>query len=586
MAAICRRLDGLPLAIELAAARVKVLPPAALLARLERRLPLLTGGPRDLPARQRTMRDAIAWSHDLLTDRGAGALPAAGRLRRRLHAGGGRGRDESRSRGVEQSRRSTSPPRLLDSPTPRLRSISSPSLVDQSLLRPDEDRPPTGGGRASRCWRRSASTRWSGWQESGEAEAVRRAHAEWCLALAERAEPELTGPEQARWLDRLEAEHANLRAALDWSLAEGGRATALRLAAALWRFWRIRGHLARGAPGWSGRWRIAEAGPAAARAKTLEEAGRLAEDRGDPNGRGTPRGGAAVWRFARRPARPSPGARRPRQPGARSGRLRTGRPRCTSRRWRWPARRGRRSVARAANNLGIVALYQSQDERARTLYAEALAILRRTAMRSGSTSCSTTWGSWRSARASCEQAAALYGECLARCRELGDQRGIGSALVNLAEVAQLQGDFERATALYEEARHLFAALGDKRAAAAALHGLASLAHGQGDDPRAASLFGASLALSHEVGDKAHIADCLEGLAGVATRRGQAAARCSPARRRRRHPRRDRRRRWRPTAAPITLASSRRPAPGWARRPSTPPGTPGERCRWSRRSPRR
>ena len=225
VAAICHRLDGLPLAIELAAARSALFPPAALLPRLARRLPLLTGGRRDAPARHRTMRDAIAWSHDLLSADeqtlfrrlavfvGGFTLEAAGR------SCAGRSADGD---GARRRRRAGRPP----------------------AGRPG--RPGPTASPASRCWRRSASTPWSGWRTSGEEAAIRERHAACCLGLAERAEPALLGPDQVAWLDRLETELANLRAALAWLRDAGEAERGLRLAAALWTFWVVRDRVPEG----------------------------------------------------------------------------------------------------------------------------------------------------------------------------------------------------------------------------------------------------------------------------------------------------------------------------------------------------
>jgi predicted ATPase/DNA-binding CsgD family transcriptional regulator len=225
VAEACRRLDGLPLAIELAAARARVLPPAALLARLERRLALLTGGAVDLPNRQRTLRNAIDWSHDLLD-------PSEQVLFRRLAVFvGGCTLDAAESvvagaGGLERE--------VFD---------ALDSLLTKSLLVRQ-------GGSASEprfgmleTIREYALERLA---VSGEAEVVRRSHADYHLAFAERAEPELTGAEEEVWLDRLEAEHDNLRAAAGWFEARAAVEENLRLGGAVWRFWWMRGHMREG----------------------------------------------------------------------------------------------------------------------------------------------------------------------------------------------------------------------------------------------------------------------------------------------------------------------------------------------------
>ncbi|MEA2512311.1 MAG: hypothetical protein QOJ59_1798, partial [Thermomicrobiales bacterium] len=241
VAAICARLDGLPLGIELAAARIDHLPVTAMLARMEPSLPLLTGGPRDQPARLRTMRDAIAWSHDLLP-------PEDQRLFRRLAVFRGgftlEAAEAVADRAVEQSssrdeNSKSSTPRLPGDPLGASTSVLDgiASLVDASLLRREErEEEPR--------YRMLETVREYGQEQlaaSGELETVRRAHALHFLSLAERAATTTWGPGQADWLDRLEPERANLREALGWFDRNEETEHLLRLASALFMFWRTRG---------------------------------------------------------------------------------------------------------------------------------------------------------------------------------------------------------------------------------------------------------------------------------------------------------------------------------------------------------
>ncbi len=217
VAEICRQLDGRPLAIELAAARVAVLPPAALLARLERRLPLLTGGPRDSPARLRSMRDAIGWSHDLLSQ------DEQALFRRLAVFVGGFTLEAAEAVAADEG---------IDV----LEGVSS--LVAKSLVRDEE-----GSGGEPR-YLMLETVREFGLErlaERGEEPAIRAAHAAFFLALAEAAEPRLMGPDEATWLDRLATELPNTRAALAWTLEHEAAETALRLATNLFWFWYSRG---------------------------------------------------------------------------------------------------------------------------------------------------------------------------------------------------------------------------------------------------------------------------------------------------------------------------------------------------------
>ena len=253
---ICARLDGLPLAIELAASRIRLLGPKGMLERLDHALPLLTGGARDLPARQRTLRGAIAWSDELLTTE----------LRALFHrlavfAGGF---------DVEAAQSVCDPDAELGVET--LDGLQA--LLDNSLVRP---RPGRLGDVRFEMLQTIREYGLERIEADGDAEAIGRRHAEYFLALADRAERELRGPHQEAYLDLLELEHDNLRAALTWAIHRGQAEPSLLLVWALWRFWHLRGHLSAGR-----RWATealalpSAQGRTAARAKALGAAGGLA----------------------------------------------------------------------------------------------------------------------------------------------------------------------------------------------------------------------------------------------------------------------------------------------------------------------
>ncbi len=260
IAGICERVDGLPLAIELAAARVKLFSPQALLGRLEKSLTALGTGARDLPGRQQTLQAAITWSYDLLDE-----------PQRRLLA---RFSVFARGAGLEQAEAVCGPEEDLGLDV--LTGLEE--LADQSLLRrmPDFDEPRL---LMLQTIREFASERL---EQSGEAEVMRDRHAAAFVALAEAAEPRVFGDAQKEVLDNLDRDHDNFRAALDWYVTRGEAERAMSLGAALWRFWQMRGHLREGRarmkevlalPG-------GEAHPKARR-RALEAAGGIAYWQGD-----------------------------------------------------------------------------------------------------------------------------------------------------------------------------------------------------------------------------------------------------------------------------------------------------------------
>ena len=458
VAEICLRLDGLPLAIELAAARVKLLPPTGLLARLEKRLPLLAGGPRDLPARQRTLRDTIQWSYGLLDGDDQ-------RLFRRLSAFDG-GCNLPAIEAVGGA--GDGGPEVLDGVT---------SLIDENLLRRVEQEVGTVRLAMLETIREYALERLL---ESGEEHAVRYAHARYYLALAEEAKPRLTTAEQMRWLDLLEAEHNNLRAALRWSLQIEDVETTLRLAGALWRFWYVRGHLSEGMR-WLERALDLEGGDPALRARALRGGGELSHSQGDLD---------RAQELCQEAL-------------AMSSQL-----------------GDEAQIADALNRLAFVIRRRGEFARARTMHQEALELYRKLDDRWGVSRSMDLLGRAAAFQGDFEASLPLLEEGLNMWRQVGDREGIAESTALIGMVALGKGNYATARRQLREAREIMDELGDPRGVAKMTVGLADVCLNDGDPAAARDLYEEALTLFQDVEDKWWISWCLEGAAEVAVCRAQ------------------------------------------------------------------
>jgi predicted ATPase len=462
IAEICRRLDGLPLAIELAAAWTRLLAPAALLARLDRRLPLLVDGPHDLPARQRTMRDTIAWSYDLLGDREQ-------RLFRRLCVfAGGCTLDAAGAVCADENRE----PALLA------------SLVDRSFLRPHEHQ---FGGRAEPRVTILETLREFGLERleaHDEADELRRRHAEYFLDLAEAAEADLGGPDAPAWSARLEQDHDNLRAALTWSVERGDAIAALRLTGALWRFWSERGYLSEGRHWLQATLALPHDVPgdsAPARIKALVGATHLATEQGLLNEAG-PLGAQAVA-LARDLGE-------------------------------------RRLLIAALNTQGVLAWQRGAYEEAARRHEEALSLARMSDERAGVAAALAGLASAAIRTGRPDRVGALLRQSLTEYRALGDIRGIAETLKNLCFQAMYAGALDEAERLGDEALGHLRTLGDTGGTAEVLWVLGLAAQSQRCDDRALALHEESLAIRRNRGDERSAAKSLAALGALALSRGE------------------------------------------------------------------
>ena len=464
VAEICRRLDGLPLAIELAAAWSRVLPPEAILARLEQRLSLLVGGPRDLPARQRTMRDAITWSYDLLASDEQRLLRrlavfVGGSTLAAVTAVAGEGAEE----------------------TAVLTGLAG--LVDRCLLRPAV----VGDvGEAEPRLTMLETLREFGLElleQAGEADDIRRAHAAYYLGLAETVAAEGCGSAGMTWGTRLASEHDNLRAALGWSLAQRDAATALRLAGALWPFWSARGYLSEGRRWLRDTLALTDAVGATDEdvyVKALVGAAHLTIDLASYDE-------AEGWcdqavAFAR-------------------------------------TRETRRDLVAALNAAGRLARERGNYPEATRCHDEALALaeslgnhLDRAVALTGLGYAALFSGDIARGSRLCERSVELY-------RAATDRRGLATALIGYAVAVSHTGAFAQSERLAAEALDLFRALGDTGQTAEALWVVGISAMSQGQLDRATPVLEEILALRRDRGDERGARQPLDALGHIALQQG-------------------------------------------------------------------
>jgi len=463
IAEICARLDGLPLAIELAAARIKLLPPQALLARLSQRLGVLTSEALDVPERQQTLRNTIAWSYQLLDAQEQ-------RLFRRLSVFVG---------GCTLEAIEAICIVLGDEAEPVLDAVAS--LIDKSLLQQVEQEGEEPRLVMLETIREYGLERLAA---SGESEATWQAHTEYYLALAEKAESELGGPLQVAWLERLEREHDNVRAAMRWTLERWEiwhhTEMALRLGAALWRFWRMRCHFSEGQDFLHRALAESEGATPSVRAKALNVAADLVLEQYDTDQ-------AEVL--------------------------------CKESLALYGELGNTQGIATSLNLLGWVAQRRFNREAARALHEEGLAIFREVGDKRGIAEALHALSTLAFSQGDYDRASVLEEESLTFFREVGDTWNIAYLLLQVANVASYQGDYDKAYPLAEESLALFQESGDKWGIADAHKDLGGVVLNQGEYARARSLLEEGLVIYKELGLKSGMATSLYSLGRVAFSQG-------------------------------------------------------------------
>jgi non-specific serine/threonine protein kinase len=449
---LCRQLDGLPLAIELAAARAKLLSPEAVLARLGNRLGLLTGGARDLPDRQRTLRATLDWSYDLLSD-------TERLLFARLAVFAGGWTLEAAEAVCD-----------LGDEAELLEHMSA--LVDKSLVQQRASDRHEPRFAMLETVREYALERL---EQGGELGRLRRRHAAYFLKLAEEEERASQGPLQGVWLDRLQTEHGNLRAALLWSLdSKGDTDMGLQLSGALSHFWYVREHHSE-ARMWLQRALERPSGAAAARAKVLVGAGRLAWFQGELR-----RGNALLEEslVLYRDLGDDTGA------------------------------------AFTLLVLGRIAVSQGNRKRGATLLEEGLALFRQQGNVWGTARALIVLGDVALFEHEVERATANFQRSLGISRDIEDAEGIAVSLLYLGRAAHMRRDAARSETLLKESLEVFRESADSRGIAEVLLELGRVARVRGDSVRALGLYRESLVLSQGLDNKTYVAFCLTALAGI------------------------------------------------------------------------
>jgi predicted ATPase/DNA-binding CsgD family transcriptional regulator/Tfp pilus assembly protein PilF len=450
VAEMCVRLDGLPLAIELAAARVRLLPPAKLLPRLADNLGLLTGGPRDLPARQQTLRAAIAWSYDMLHEAEQALFRRLGIFRRGAT--------------IDAVEAIAAVEPVIADPFDVLA-----NLADQSLIRQDDRDDGEPRFVMLETIRTYAAEQLAG---SPEERAVCDAHAQWVAGLAHNADANLGGPEQAAWLTRLDAEAENIRAALEWLTGSGQTERAQVLCGDLLRWWDARGRAGE-AREWLGKALAYGPAPGPTGARALSAAAVFARRQGDyPEAERLYQASLEISRSL----------------GDEIG------------------------IASAINNLGVLALDQGHPDQARQRYEDALAIFRRLDNDWRVAATLINLGPVARRLGQPALAAQRYQEALQIYRKLGDRQRAAIVLNNLGVLAITGRDAERAAQLFTEALKGFTALNDRPGIALALRNLGEAQFELADLASAAASYRDALRRYLEQGNRSGTLECIEGVA--------------------------------------------------------------------------